>query len=121
VTRWRDGHAKQVVIKLPVLGRYSATAPYDCPKSKRIYEEGCRALAMRMQQPSYKAGTIPRCWNALALLASGTSEYMPLVKREAEWASNFSATSMATWYYGYVITLLAEYQMATGDDSLVKQ
>lgn len=26
---------------------------------------------------------------------------------------------MATWYYGYVIMLLAEYQMATGDDSFM--
>ncbi|MBT8038578.1 MAG: acetylesterase [Verrucomicrobiae bacterium] len=117
VIRWRGGEKSAVDITLPVLGTYSATAPYDCPKSKRILEEGCKALAQRMEQPNYKVGNIPRCWNALALLASGNESYLPLVKREAEWASQFSARSMATWYYGYVITLLAEYQMATGDDA----
>ena len=47
VTRWRAGSVEEVVVKLPVLGSYSATAPYDCPKSKRILEQGCRALAAR--------------------------------------------------------------------------
>jgi len=33
-------------VKLPVLGTYSATAPYDCPKSRRILEQGCKVLAV---------------------------------------------------------------------------
>ena len=114
--RWRDGKKSDVVLKLPVLGNYSPTAPYDCPKSKLILERGCAALAKRMGSPTYKESTIPRCWNALALLASGEDKYLPVIKKELEWASKFSATGMATWYYGYVITLLAEYQIATGDD-----
>ena len=32
--RWRAGKTENVVVKLPVLGTYSATAPYDCPKSQ---------------------------------------------------------------------------------------
>jgi len=114
---WRDGKKSDLVLKLPVLGNYSPTAPYDCPKSKLILERGCAALAKRMSSPTYKEGTIPRCWNALALLASGEEKYLPVIKKELEWASGFSAEGMATWYYGYVITLLAEYQMATGDDT----
>ena len=55
--------------------------------------------------------------NALALLASGNPKYLPLVKKEAEWASGYSTDAMATWYYGYVIMLLSEYEMATGDHS----
>ena len=35
------------------------------------------------------------------------------------WAAGFSADSMQTWYYGYVISLLAEYKMATGNESVV--
>ena len=31
--RWRKGKTDTVTVKLPVLGTYSATAPYDCPKS----------------------------------------------------------------------------------------
>ena len=33
--RWRDGKTDTVTLKLQVLGSYSATAPFDCPKSKR--------------------------------------------------------------------------------------
>ena len=121
LTRWRDGKTTEVTVNLPVLGDYSATAPYDCPKSARILQRGCKALAERMQEPGYPKSQNPitRSLNALALLASGDPAYLPLVKREAEWASQYSADSMATWYYGYVIMLLAEYKMATGDESVM--
>ena len=39
------------------------------------------------------------------------------MRKEAKWASGFSVESMATWYYGYVTMFLAEYKMATGDNS----
>ena len=120
LTRWRAGKQEDITVKLPVLGAYSATAPYDCPKSKAILAQGCKALAARTSTPGYeRQNPIPRSLNALALLASGDPAYLPVVKKEVEWASNFSADSMATWYYGYVITLLAEYHMATGDDSVL--
>lgn len=117
VTRWRDGQSEEVTIALPALGTYSITAPFDCPKSTRIVEQGCATLAKRVADPSYGPDSIVRSLNALALLASGNPEYLPLVRREAEWASHFSAESMATWYYGYVTMFLAEYKMATGDES----
>jgi hypothetical protein len=117
--RWRGGKTETVVLRLPVLGTYSATAPYDCPKSKRILEQGCKALAERVAAPSYRQNPITRSLNALALLASGNPEYLPLVKKEARWAAGYSASSFQTWYYGYVIMLLSEYLMATGDDSVM--
>ena len=51
VTRWRAGRKEEVALKLPVLGTYSATAPFDCPKSKLIYEQGCALLAKRVAAP----------------------------------------------------------------------
>ena len=121
LTRWREGKTEDVIVKLPVMGDYSATAPYGCPKSKAILEQGCKALAKRMEDPGYPKTQSPitRSLNALALLASGNPEYLPLIKKEVAWASEFSTQAMATWYYGYVISLLAEYQMATGDDSFM--
>ncbi len=121
LTRWRAGSSAEVVVKLSVLGTYSATAPYNCPKSKRILEQGCKDLAKRMADPSYakQLDPIPRSLNALALLASGDPVYLPLVKKEAEWAANFTTTEMATWYYGYIIMFLSEYKMATGDASVM--
>jgi hypothetical protein len=121
LTRWRAGKSEEIVVKLPVLGDYSATAPYACPKSKRILEQGCRQLAAQMEQPAYakKHNPIPRSLNALALLASGDPAYLPLVKKEAQWAADFSAGSFQTWYYGYVMMLLSEYVIATGDESVM--
>jgi hypothetical protein len=121
LTRSRAGSSEEVVVKLPVLGTYSATAPYDCPKSQRILEQGCRDLAKRMADSSYaeQLDPIPRSLNALALLASGDPSYLPLIKQEADWAANYSTEGMATWYYGYVMMFLAEYKIATGDDSVM--
>jgi hypothetical protein len=117
--RWRSGAQKKVTLKLPILGTYSATAPYHCSKSKLILEEGCKVLAQKIADPKYQANPIVRSLNALALLASGKKEYLPLVKQEVKWASDYKTESMATWYYGYAIMLLAEYQMATGDDAFM--
>jgi hypothetical protein len=121
LSRWRAGTPAEVVVKISVLGTYSATAPYNCPKSKRILELGCKDLAARMADPTYakRLNPIPRSFNALALLASGDAAYLPLIKKETEWAASFTTESMATWYYGYIMMFLAEYKIATGDDSVM--
>ena len=119
VSRWRAGKSKEVILKLPVLGSYSATAPFDCAKSRRVLELGCKALAARMAKPKDDEDAIVRSVNALALLASGNPEYLPLVKREAQWAAGFTDDSFQTWHYGYVIMLLSEYKMASGDESVM--
>ncbi|RYD17657.1 MAG: HEAT repeat domain-containing protein [Verrucomicrobiaceae bacterium] len=76
-----------------------------------------------MTDPSYSRSRnqdpIARSLNALALVASGDAAYLPLVKKEAQWAADFSAASMQTWHYGYVMMLLSEYVMATGDQSVM--
>ena len=53
--RWRKGKTDNAVLHLPVLGTYSSTAPFDCPKSKRIFEQGCSALAEKMSEDPDKA------------------------------------------------------------------
>ncbi len=117
LTRWRAGKTEDVVLKLPVLGNYSSTAPFDCAKSRRILEQGCKVLAGRMSAESYNDDPIPRSLNALALLASGDKAYLPLVKKEAAWAANFTTDSYAPWHYGYVMIFLGEHVIATGDES----
>lgn len=119
LTRWRAGKEEAVSLSLPILGTYSDTAPYDCEKSKRILEQGCKALAARMLQGDYEKSqnAITRSLNALALLASGNPEYMPVIRREVQWANQFSSNDFQTWWNAYVIMLLAEYKIATGDDA----
>jgi HEAT repeat protein len=121
VLRWRAGKSEDTIMTLPVLGGYSATTPYDCPKSKRVFELGCKSLARRMAGPDYTRGLdpIPRSLNALALLASGSKDYLPLLQNEARWAAGFSTEGFATWYYGYVLIFLAEYGIATGDQAVM--
>lgn len=119
--RSRAGKSETVEIKLAVLGSYSDTVPYDCPKSKRILELGCAALAKRMESPNYtkRVDAIPRSLNALGLLASGNKTYLPLIEREAKWAADYTTDGYLSWYYGYVMTFLSEYVMATGDTSVL--
>jgi hypothetical protein len=121
LTRWRKGSTEEVILKLPVLGSFSATAPYDCPKSQRILALGLNALAARMAEADYaeQQDPIPRALNALALLAGGDASHQPLVEREAQWAAGFSTNDFRTWHYGYVMIFLAEYAMASGDDSVL--
>ncbi len=120
VTRWRAGKSEDVVLNLRVLGSYSSTAPFDCDKSRNLLERGCKALANRISQANYtNMDAIPRSLNALALLASGNPQYLPLVKMEAKWAASYSDRNMQTWYYGYCMLFLSEYILATGDESVL--
>ena len=119
ISRWRRGKTKNVVIQLQVLGSYSSTAPFNCPKSHRIFEQGCEALARKMQEQSQRNDNrIVRCINTMALLASGDPKYLPAVREQVKWASEFSdveGRSLCCWYYGPVNMLLAEYTLATDD------
>jgi hypothetical protein len=119
LTRWRGGKTEDVTLTLPVLGCYSATAPFDCRKSSRLREQGCAMLARRMAEASYDDDQIVRSLNALALLAGGKKEYLPLVKREAQRAADLTMDDYQSWYYGYAMMLVAEYKLATGDDSVL--
>lgn len=118
LSRWRKGKTENVSLKLTALGKYSDTAPFDCPKSKLIFEQGCQALAKRMQTAAGKGDKIVRVLNTLALLASGDDQYMPLIKQQVRWAAKYSdpqGRDLCCWYYGPINMLLAEYTLATGD------
>ena len=113
--RWRSGKTENVEIKLPVLGTYSSTAPYNCEKSAKILELGCKAIAQR----GLTNASIPNSINAMTLLASGKEEYRPMVAAYAKLAAELRMDSMATWHYGYALTFLAEYVIATKDVSVM--
>jgi hypothetical protein len=118
LTRWRAGKSDEVVVPLRVLGSYSATSPYDCPKSRTILDASCEALAKRMEQPGYNQNPISRSLNALGLLASGDAKYHPLLKREAQWATA-DTNPKGTWWHSYTMVFLSEYVLATKDTSVL--
>lgn len=113
--RWREGKTENVELKLAVMGSYSATAPYDCRKSKKIYELGCQVIAKK----GLGKISIPDDLNALALLASGNKEYRPMLAQYAKQVADFETESMASWSYGYGTLFLAEYVAATHDQSVM--
>ena len=109
--RWREGKTENVELKLKVLGAYSATAPYDCPKSKAIFEQGCAALA----KAGLREVSIPNDFAALALLASGKEEYRPMLAAYVKSVAGELKAPEWWWHYGYGDLFLAEYYIATRD------
>ena len=112
--RWRAGKTEAIELKLAVLGAYSDTAPFDCPKSKAIVAQGCRAIAKK----GLDHVSIPNSLNALALLASGREEYRPLLAAYAHKVADYKVVDFASWHYGYATLFLAEYVAATGDQTV---
>ncbi len=119
LTRWRKGEATEVQLKLRVMGTYSPTAPYDCPKSKRIFEEACRVLE---QEPL--AEDLWGAVNGLALMATGKADYLPRVQ---EFARKIAPRDlklklkpgMVVWEWGYRNLFLCEYYLLTGDKEVL--
>ena len=118
LTRWRAGSVAEPRLALRVLGTYAPTAPYDCPKSRRILDDACDVLAAEPLRPD-QFGAV----NGLALLASGRPEFLP---RVTEFARSLAAGAsvavrddMRTWECGYRTLFLAEYQLLTGDRAVL--
>jgi hypothetical protein len=119
LVRWRAGRSENVELKLAVMGAYSATAPYECEKSKRIVEQGCAAIAKQgwKDKRGNVTVSIPNDLNALALLASGKEEYRPLVAEYAHKVAEHTPGGHISWGYGYETLFLAEYVLATKDEA----
>lgn len=121
--RWRNGETETTTVNLAVLGNYSPTAPFDCPKSSKILAQASHQLARHMNENPTEGNGIERCFNALALLATGNPDFLPIIRQQVEWAAQYSdlkRKSLHSWFYGPANLLLAEYTLATGDQSFIK-
>jgi HEAT repeat protein len=110
--RWRKGKEKTVSLKLKVLGTYSDTAPYNCPKSKRIMEDALKYLASGKKPLRFS-------FEILAFLASGKPEYMKLARERihaARWAGPEAKCGNSAWGAGHHGVVMGEYYLATGDE-----
>ena len=109
--RWRAGKEKVVKLQLKVLGTFSDTAPYNCPKSKRIMDDALKYLAAGKKTPRFSV-------QVLAFLASGEEEYIKLAREHihsARWAAPDTKCGNSAWNAGLIGTVLCEYYLATGD------
>lgn len=142
ILRWRKGKTESVTLQLEALGAYTESAPFNCTKSQKILDAGCKHIAAKMRSALprisaikwndpqkkyvYNKKDIGDLINALALLASGKPEYNELVRKFAYafgpkdiMLNTSPETRMASWGWGYTNLFLCEYHLATGDQAVL--
>lgn len=124
LTVWRQGSTRNLELQLEVMGTYSDTSPYNCPKARKILDRGLAAMVRNFSKENSLH------INELALLASGRPEHLKVVRKsaravatgtpevEALWKDS-SGGGMKTWHHGYNNLFLCEYFLATGDKSVL--
>ncbi len=122
VMRRRGSQTGGVTIKLAPLGAFAASAPYSCSKSEKILDKACLAIVQRgfKNQRQRAKISIENDLNALALLASGDPQYLPLVADYARAVAEATPGGHISWGYGYETLFLAEYVLATHDQEAMK-
>jgi hypothetical protein len=123
---WRAGVTSTMTITLQSMGSYSATAPYNCPKSALILEQGLQYV-MASETSGYAgfgamsllAGNNPANPNNAARMARVESEVLAMLPDEATVTALMSDTrddsNMQTWNRAHTLILLCEYHLLTGD------
>ena len=116
--RWRAGTTTDVSITLPVMGAYSDTAPYNCPKSAKIMANAAKSLQQKVLKNGWGGGDGSGAISALALLATGNSEYLPMLQAYARSLApkdlDLERSEVSAWNC-YNSIFLAEYYMLTKD------
>ncbi len=116
---WRRGKIENVTLKLQVMGNYSDTAPFNCPKSKLIFKNACQVLEKESLELDWTGAV-----NGLALLATGDSSYLPKLRTFAhELGPQTLQLELKDgpfiWDWGYCNLFLCKYFLATGDDKVM--
>ena len=132
VKRWRAGVTTDVNIAMTVMGDYSATAPFSCPKSALILANArTKFVSQLLASPTFLSNNYGGAIDGLALLASvapGDPDYAAVHARLQTFARGLAPTNLAltgcdTWNWGYIGTFLSEYYLRTvadgAPDSLV--
>ncbi len=97
----------EVVVQIPVLGRYADTWPVNCPKSERIVRGLADAIARQKE---------PRWGSIVFLLSTGEEKDLDVVKG---WMKAIKTSGPYPWHKGYVGVELCEYYLRTGDASIL--
>lgn len=128
VKRWRAGATADVNISLSILGNYSDTAPYNCPKSASILTATRnKMVADLLANPSFFGSDYASAVSALSLLASVTPKdpnYKNVQERLQSYARGLSnegpkRVSIPIWDWSYIALFLSEYYLITGDAEVV--
>ncbi|MEY4570394.1 MAG: hypothetical protein RLZZ398_1833, partial [Verrucomicrobiota bacterium] len=122
VSRWRAGVTTDVNIPMAILGDYTATSPFNCPKSTAILAGARIKLVSQLKADSNflnqgYAGAI----SGLALLAGvvpGDADYAIVQTRLKSYADTLAANplqawGMEWWDWSYMNIFLSEYYLRT--------
>jgi hypothetical protein len=124
----RKGKIVAVTLTLPVMGRYSETAPFDCPKTEKIIDNAVAYIKANkhvLLKPKEKGWLV--YINGLGLMATGREDVMPMVRAlahgsllaEGETLSVEKHVSMQCWWWSYKMAFLCEYYLRTGDEAVL--
>ncbi len=127
---WRKGKQQVIPLELRTMGTYSPTAPFNCPKSAKILDEGLDYVAGQEKFGKFE-------WGVMALLAGNdpanpkhaarlkvVRERLPemLLSREqidTMLSGEIETRSKAPWRHGHTLIALAEYYLQTKDKSVL--
>ena len=128
VKRWRAGVTTDVNIAMTIMGGYTATAPYNCPKSALILANARTSLVSQLLANSnFLTNDWSGAINGLALLAGvapADPNYATVQTRLQTFARALAATTpnpsgLSVWNWGYIGVFLSEYYLSTGDANVV--
>lgn len=128
LVRWRAGLTSTVEITLQSMGAYSATAPYNCPKSALILQQGLQAIMAGETAGQYSfslltllAANNPSDPANAARMARAQTEARALIPNAATRAQMMSDVrdTSSTWQRGHTLVALAEYYLVTGDTEIL--
>jgi hypothetical protein len=112
---WRAGVLTNLSLRLSITNMaYSATAPYNCPKSALVLSNAVDLLASR----PLNYGTIGNSIVSLAMLASGRTNLWPAVQACAR-SIIADPQTHAFWDWGYKGIFLSEYYLKTADTNVL--
>ena len=96
-----------VVVEIPVMGRYSKSWPINCEKSDKIVRNLADLIAKQEK---------PRWGSVIFLLSTGDDKDLEVVKK---WMKNMTTIGGYPWDKGYKGPGLCEYYLRTGDESVL--
>lgn len=124
-----DPEELTIEINVPVLGTFSETSPYNCPKTEKIIERGLVHIRKKMKEyiKTGRGGMGRYYLRAHVLMATGDPDDLELVKKAVRRDRAFKpdrfistwGAGMASWYCGYQLVFGCEYYMRTGDNYIL--
>ncbi len=118
-----------VVIEIPVVGTYSATAPYNCPKSDKIIAQTAELILK-----TGKIGQNSTRTDLLGLMATGEKKYLDVAAKAIKEDGMLKLTQADVdglisgegkdmgyvgWLWGYNLITLGEYYLLTKDQEVL--